>query len=192
MSPIVLALGAGGIVLGINEVLRSRKPKGCQLKTEVTIFQANQAILSGNPQFIQAVMTIFDNYGCHAEAQAMRDWITAHGYNPKTPIVQTNAPMPNAGPGQVSLQAGETWRAAALLGAIGCAVSLDTIRNKVVAKGFANVSVYAKNPGWGKDWDADAGFLECTRYIQATVAGTNRIEKKPAQVYKLERVSVST
>lgn len=191
-----LAAATGLASYALISVLDSKaanaKPKGCRIPTEQAIFQANQAFLSGDPQMIQAVMTIFENYGCTAEAQAMRDWITQHGYSPNIPIVQTNVPMPTAGPGQVSLQAGETWRAAALLGGIGCAVGLDTIRDKITAKGFSSVSVWSKNPGWGSQWDADAGFLECTRYIQATVAGKNRVEKKPSQIYKLERVSVAT
>lgn len=188
-SVFLAAIGAVGVVQLLDSA--SKKKKGCRIPTEQAIFQANNAILSGDPQKVQAVLAIFEGYGCHGEAAAMRDWIVNHGYNPDVPIVQTNVPMPMAGPGEVTVQPGETWRAAAVLGAVGCAVSLDTIREKVQEKGFSQVSVYAKNP-WGKGWESDAGFLECTRYIQATVVGKVRNERKPKQVYKLERVSVAT
>lgn len=191
---LAIAAASGLASIALLQVLESKaaNKKKCRIPTPETIMQANQAILSGNAQIIQAVMTIFEDYGCYGEADAMRKWITEHGYSHNIPIVQTNVPMPNVGPGQVSLQVGEVWRAAALLGGIGCAVSLDTIREKIAAKGFAAVQVWSKNPGWGKDWDANEGFLECTRYIQAIVAGKNRVETKPKQVYRLERISVAT
>lgn len=190
LFPVLGALG----VLGVLALLRNRAENatktGCRIPTNVAIFQANQAFATNDPQFIQAVMQIFRNYGCHAEAQAMGDYLAQHGVHPDVAIIPANVPM--AGAGQVQLQPGETWRAAALLGGIGCAVSLQTIADKIREKGFSNVAVYSKNPGWGKAWDADEGFLECTRYIQATVAGGSRAEAKPKQVYKIERVSVAT
>lgn len=192
-----LVLGAGG-VWALTKVLDNRAENskkevalksGCRIPTEQAIFQANQAFLSKDIMLIQAVMTIFENYGCHAEAQAMRDYLIQSGYNPNGTIVPVGTPMSG---GKVLLQPGETWRAAAVLGGIGCAVSLQTIAEKVAAKGFSNVQVSAKNPGWGSAWDADPGFLECTRYIQGTVIGSARTEEKPKQVYRLERVSQST
>jgi len=191
-----LVLGAGG-VWALTKVLESKAdnskkmPKGrtCRIPTEQAIFQANQAFLSKDIMFIQAVMNIFENYGCHAEALAMRDYLIQSGYNPDATILPVNTPTSG---GKVLLQPGETWRAAAILGGIGCAVSLQTIADKVSAKGFSKVSVSSKNPGWGSAWDADPGFLECTRYIQGTVVGSARSEEKPKQVYRLERVSQNT
>lgn len=184
-------LGIGGVATLLqlleNKASAKPKPKGCRIPTNQAIFQANQAFMTNDPQFVQAVMTIFDDYGCHAEAQAMRDYLATNGFKPNVPIIPTSVPM--GAPGQVVLQPGEVWRAAALLGGIGCAVGLQTIKSGVEGKGFANVYVSSKNPGWGKAWDADEGFLECTRYIQATVVGKPRAEKKPSQVYRIERVS---
>lgn len=190
---ILAGLGTYGLIQLLENKAANAKPKtpaGCRIPTNVAIFQANQAFLSQDIQFIQATMTIFENYGCHAEAQAMRDYLLQSGYNPNIPVLPVG--VPTSGNGKVMLQPGETWRAAAILGGIGCAVSLQTIADKVAAKGFSGVSVYSKNPGWGSAWDADAGFLECTRYIQATVIGSARSETKPKQVYRLERVSVAT
>lgn len=189
---ILAGLGAYGLVRILGNAADNSKPaptprRQCRIPTDVAIFQANQAFLSGDIQFIQATMTIFENYGCHAEAQAMRDYLASQGYNPDIAVLPVD--VPTSGPGQVLVQPGEVWRAAAVLGGIGCAVSLQTIADKVAAKGFTSVSVYSKNPGWGSNWDADEGFLECTRYVQATVTGQGRAESKPKQVYRLERVS---
>lgn len=193
----VLAAGVGafGLVKLLGNKADNAKPKAeplptrCKIPTNVAIFQANQAFLSQDIQFIQATMAIFDAYGCRAEAQAMRDYLAANGYNPDGPILPVAVPTAN---GQVLLQPGEVWRAAAILGGIGCAVGLGTIADKIKAKGFTNVNVYSKNPGWGGAWDANEGFLECTRYVQATVTGNARGESKPKQVYRLERVSTSS
>lgn len=189
----LLAAGVGAF--GVVQLLESKaknssEKKGCRIPTNVAILQANQAFLSKDIQFIQATMTIFENYSCYAEAQAMRDYLKQSGYNPEIAVLPVGTPT--AGPGQVLVQPGETWRAAAILGGIGCAVGLQTIADKIAAKGFTSVSVSGKNPGWGSAWDADAGFLECTRYIQATVVGKSRAESKPKQVYRLERISSVT
>lgn len=193
-----LLLGAGGTI-ALVQVLESRaantKKKaplipGCKLTTQEAIFLTNQAFASGDLQLIQATMHALWENGCTAEGNAIQQYLYDHGVNAGVSVIPTGIPM--AGPGQVSLQPGEVWRAAALLGGIGCALSLGTIRDGVAAKGFTNVQVWSKNPGWGSQWKDDSGFLECTRYIQATVVGKPRAEVKPPQVYRIERVSVAT
>lgn len=188
---LLLAVGLGVGAFGVVKLLDSaaKNKRTCRIPTDVAIFQANQAFLSKDVMLIQATMTIFEAYGCHGEAAAMRSYLTSQGYNPDVAILPAGAPMSN---GQILLQPGEVWRAAAILGGVGCAVGLQTIAEKVAEKGFTQVTVYGKNPGWGSAWDANEGFLECTRYVQATVAGKARSMAKPKQVYRLERVSTAS
>lgn len=167
-------------------IIKSVRREQCALRSDVMILQANQAFLSKDPQLIRATMTIFEDYDCPNEAAAMRGYLAQNGYSPDVPIVVVNVPM-SAPPGHVRLVPGERWRAGAVLGGLGCAVGLGAIRSGVEKKGFSNVKVYDKNP-WGKAWDLPDGFLECARFIEATVIGAERNEKKPAQVVKLERV----
>jgi len=198
MNGALIAIGLGVGAVGIVELLKNRAENTakeptvnkCKIPTNVAIFQANQAFLSHDIQFIQATMAIFEAYGCRGEAQAMRDYLMQHGYKPDIAVLPADVPM--AGPGQVLLQPGEVWRAAAILGGVGCAVGLQTIAEKIAEKGFSNVSVHGKNPGWGGQWDANEGFLECTRYVQATVKAPARAMSKPKQVYRLERISASS
>lgn len=182
-------LGAAGALIWLNRKDKPSAPKGCSLTTEESIFLANQAFLSGNAQLVQATAQAFEDSGCHAEAKAMRDYLAENGINPAIPVVQVNFLMPQSVPaGHVLLQPGDTWRAAALLGGLGCAVGLSTLRDGIAKKGFGGVKVYDKNP-WGAAWKVDDGFLECGRWIEATVVGHARTEKKPVQIVKLERIS---
>lgn len=191
-------LVAIGSVWGLIRVLDSKAANkrkrenipGCKLTTQEALFLTNQAFASGNLQLIQATMHALWENGCTNEGNAISQYLFDKGVNPSVSVIPANVPM--AGPGQVTLQPGDTWRAAALLGGLGCALSLATIREGVQKKGFTNVAVYSKNPGWGSQWDAESGLLECNRYIQATVVGGARAEKKPPQVYRLERISVAT
>jgi len=189
---IILAVGGVGTALTLLDSYSKNKMKKCKLDTEVMILQANQAFqygdATGNYQLVQAVATIFRNYGCNAEAKELDKFLQSKGHSPLIAIVNTNVPMPQAPPGHITLMPGETWRAAAILGGLGCAVGLSAIREGVEKKGFKLVRVYSKNP-WGPAWVVPDGFLECGRWIEATVTGSTRHEKKPSQVVRLERVS---
>lgn len=187
----VRADGLYPVTVGPNGIYPAN---ACGLPTEVTIMQVNYAILSKNRELVQAVAQVFDNYGCIAEKNAMYDWLKSNGVSdPDITLIDWRAvPSSNRAsdkPGQILLKPGETWRAVAVLGGIGCAVGLDTIAQKVQEKGFSQVSVYKANPGWGSDWNAPEGFLECTRYVQATVIGNERWESKPKQIYKVAKIA---
>jgi len=169
------ALGLGGIALASSKKKSSGRTDGCKLTSAQAILLANQAALSKDPGLVYGTAAIFDGYGCPAEAKALRDF-----YNP--PKGTSFNPV---GGDKVDLKYGMGFRAAAILGPIGCAVPISTIHDKLVAEGFMG-DVF-KGPMWG--WKVPDGMLECVRSFDVVYTGEPKTMTVPKQVWRAERVS---